>query len=457
MSAIKELREKAGELGAEISRLNKLANDDDHTWSAEDETEWTRVNSAYDENAERVKHLEDKQKRADEIAEQMNRRHDYGGSVGREDTSGRQSTETRSMDEDRLTALQGWIRNVNDLDPEERHIQAAKRTGLNIGKKGIDLRLLGDVRPHSEQWHRGYAHKAEPRHEYRAMSVGTDADGGYTVPEGFQAELEQTMLAFNGPRRVCRVLRTATGNALPLPTSDDTGNSGALLAENTTIGSSVESTFGVKTLNAYKYSSTPIMISQELLEDSAFNLSSVIAEQLGERLGRITAAHFTTGTGSSQPNGIVTATSAGKTTAAVAAITAQELIDLEHSIDPAYRDLASVGYMFHDNVLAYLRKLVDGDSRPLWNSGMSAGVPDTLHGRPYTVNQQMSSTITATDKTVLFGAFEKYVIRDVSSVRLYRLEERYRDLDQTGFIAFSRHDGELINTGAVKHLIQAAS
>ena len=113
--------------------------------------------------------------------------------------------------------------------------------------------------------------------------------------------------------------------------------------------------------------------------------------------------------------------------------------------------------MFHDNVLAYLRKLVDGDSRPLWNSGMSAGVPDTLHGRPYTVNQQMSSTITATDKTVLFGAFEKYVIRDVSSVRLYRLEERYRDLDQTGFIAFSRHDGELINTGAVKHLIQAAS
>ena len=459
--ALKEAREKSGTIGQEIKTLAERANDPKHDWSAEDQTEWDRVNAAFDKNAENVTRLEEVAARMSAVDEKLNPAR--GTRFGQDDQNGGDNDEQRQTvsEQDRLETMQGWLRAANGLDPKTRHVEAAQRVGVKLGSNELRINALrADYEPCSEGWVGPHGpvtrSRFSPNPEARAgLNVGTAADGGYTIPEGFQNELEKSLLQFGGMRRVARILRTATGNDLPWPTVDDTGNTGELLGEATTIGASVDPTFAVKTLNAYKYSSKPILISSELLEDSAFNLGQIVPQLLGERVGRITNTHFTTGDGSAKPNGIVTATSVGKTTASATAITAQELIDLEHSVDPAYRDLESVGYMFHDNVLASLRKLVDGDSRPLWAEGMSGGIPNRINNRPYVINQDMSSTIASTDITAVFGAFEKYVIRDVSNMRLLKLVERYADLDQAAFVLFSRHDGELINADAIKHLLQA--
>ena len=299
-------------------------------------------------------------------------------------------------------------------------------------------------------------HNLDLPKEIRAQAVGTDSAGGYTVPEGFQAEIVKSMAAW-GPMldpSVTRVLNTATGNDIPWPTVNDTANSGALLAENTQEGEQ-DVTFAQKVLGAYKYSSDIVRVSLELLQDSAFDMDPLLSELFGERLGRIGNAQLTTGTGSGQPNGIVTASSAGKTAASATAITFDEIIDLFHSIDPAYRASPRCSFMFNDSTLASIRKLKDGDGNYLWQSADGrSGEPATILGRPYVVNQAMASIATG-NKTVLFGDMNKYVVRRVRDFTLLRLAERYADFYQVGFLAFNRIDGELLDTAAVKHLVQA--
>lgn len=284
------------------------------------------------------------------------------------------------------------------------------------------------------------------------LDVATAGAGIETIPEGFFAELDRKMLMYSPVRNICRVISTASGNALPWPKVDDTSNTGELLAEATTIGTSIDPTFSAVTLNAYKMSSKPIFISQELIEDSAFNLAAEISGMLGERLGRVEATYTTTGTGSSQPHGIVTGAATGKTAASTTAFTADEVIDLVHSVDPSYR-MGSSGFAMNDAVLLYARKLKLTDGQYLWQPGMSAGVPDRLYGYPVAIMQGMSSTFTTGQKLILFGDFSKFVLRDVASVRFYRLDERYRDTDQTAFIAFKRFDSRMVQNAAIKLLI----
>lgn len=133
------------------------------------------------------------------------------------------------------------------------------------------------------------------------------------------------------------------------------------------------------------------------------------------------------------------------------------MIDLEHSLDPSRRNLGGVGYMFHDNVLKALRKLKDGEGRYLWQAGTNTGAPDTLNRYPYTINQDMASSIATTAITMLFGQLSKYKIRQVNSIRMYRLTERHRENDQDAFLAFMEGDGNLLNAGdnPVKKLTQA--
>jgi HK97 family phage major capsid protein len=357
--------------------------------------------------------------------------------------------------------LQAWMRHNNGLDITEAHEDACQRAGIRPTSSRLEIRL-GGMYPNKPAWSTGDGGRPmlENRDvsgmvEKRALSVGTAASGGYTVDSLFMNELEQTLLAFDGPRQVSRVLRTATGGQMLWPTVNDTSNSGALLAEAGSIGSSTDPTFAQKALDAYKYSSKPILVSEELLEDSAFNLSQIIANMLGERLGRILGAQHTTGTGSSQPNGIVTASTAGKTAASATAVTALEILDLIHSVDPAYRSGGSCGFMMNDGILLAIRKLVDGQSRPLWEPSLQMSYPDRLYGYPVSINQNMQATLATGTKTILFGDFMKFVIRDSGSMRFYRLEELYRANDQVGFIAFMRSDSECIQTAAIKHLVQA--
>ena len=289
------------------------------------------------------------------------------------------------------------------------------------------------------------------------MSTGTGSEGGYLIPEGFQATLEIAALAYAGGMidpAVVTVLRTATGNTLPIPTSDDTSNTGERIADNAQVAAA-DVAFGQVPLEAFLYSSKVVKVPVALMQDSYFDLNAFLAGRLGERIGRIWNTDLTVGAGTAGiPNGIVTASTLGKTLAGAAAVTELELIDLEHSIDPAYR--VNGRYMFSDAVLALLRKLVDGDSRPVFQAGMASGSYDTIHGHPFQINQSVPAPTTGL-KSIIFGDTSKYMTRIALGMTLLRLVERYADYLQIGFLAFARADGDLLDAGTnpVKHAIQA--
>ncbi len=295
--------------------------------------------------------------------------------------------------------------------------------------------------------------------EYRAQSVGTDAAGGYTVPEGFSNEIDKAMAAW-GPMwdaDIVRELTTGTGNRVPWPTIDDTANTGRIKAENAAADDdgSDDIVFGEKLLDAYMYDTGVVRFSWELMQDSAFNMEALASELFGERLGRLANSQLTVGTGSGQPNGIVTAATSGKTAASATAITFDEMIDLFHSVDPAYRQSAKCRWQFNDTTFAALSKLKDGQGNYLWRQGdVRSGEPDMLWNKPYSVNQAMANPATTTTP-VLFGDHSRYVVRKVDGFKLLRLNELYAASGQVGMIGYKRFDGELLNTSAVKKLTMA--
>ena len=218
-------------------------------------------------------------------------------------------------------------------------------------------------------------------------------------------------------------------------------------------------TFGQKVLDAYAWNTEWIRVSKELADDSIFAMEQILGDLLGERLGRIANAQLTVGTGSSAPNGIVTGSTLGKTAASGTAITADEIIDLLHSVDPAYRVGPKVGFMFNDTTLATIRKLKDGDNNYLWQMGnVQAGIPGTLLGYRYIVNQSMLSIpdSAAARRVMLFGDFSKYYVRKVGAPLVGALQDKdfWPGFGVAGYIRF---DGELADTAAVKHLITAAA
>lgn len=293
--------------------------------------------------------------------------------------------------------------------------------------------------------------------EIRAQGT-PDSAGGYTIPQGFMPELIKSMAAW-GPMLdpgVTRELVTASGNQIEVPTVNDTANVGVRLAENTAATSEGDVVFGQKLLDAYKYSSGPILVSRELLQDSAFDMGSILNDLMGERIARKVNTDLTTGDGSGDPNGIVTASTLGKTAAGAAAITADELIDLYHSIDPAYRSAPTCKFMFKDSTLQLIRKLKDAENRYLIDGLRDGAGVINLAGIsvPYVINQAMPAATTGL-KSVLFGDFQKYLVRRVREFVVRRSDELYLEADQAVFVGFARFDGELLDTAAVKHLIQA--
>jgi HK97 family phage major capsid protein len=145
-------------------------------------------------------------------------------------------------------------------------------------------------------------------------------------------------------------------------------------------------------------------------------------------------------------------TTSGETTS----ITYDDLVELEHSVDPAYRKNAR--FMMSDTALKTVKKLKDGIGRPLWMAGLAVKEPDTINSYPYVINQDVAVPA-ASAKTVLFGDFTNYFIRRVAGVQVLRLTERYADYNQVGFLAFQRWDGQLVDAGThpIKYLQQSAS
>ena len=271
--------------------------------------------------------------------------------------------------------------------------------------------------------------------------------------------IEVALLQYAAMRQFSEVIRTDSGNEIPWPTSDDTSNEGTWLGENEDNSGGTNVKFGSQAFRAHKISSKVILIPYELFEDSAFDILTFISQAAGERIGRGMARAYTTGNGVKKPTGWVTTAEVGKTTAATNAITFDEIIELEHSVDPAYRIMDTVGYQMHDNIKKAVRKLKDNDGQYLWVPSRVAGEPDTLHGFPVITNQNMDSALAASNKVMGFGDWSKYKIRDVRSARVKVLTERYAENDQIGVLVIMRTDGHLLDAGTnpVKSLQMAAS
>tara|TARA_R110000803_G_scaffold145714_1_gene211487 strand:- start:891 stop:2150 length:1260 start_codon:yes stop_codon:yes gene_type:complete len=293
--------------------------------------------------------------------------------------------------------------------------------------------------------------------EVRTQTAGTTTAGGFTVPTELASFIDKAMAA-SGPMydsNLFTVLNTTGGNTFNIPTVDDTAVTPVAHTEGTqpTDDGGKDVTFGQKQLGAFAFDTEWVRWSYELANDSILNVEALLGELLGERLGRIANSKLTTGSGSSDVEGIVTNSGLGKTAAAAAAITADEIIDLIHSVDPAYRASASTAIMMNDSTLAAVRKLKDGNGNYLWQMGnYQAGVPQNLLGYNVVVNQAMDSLATA-KKVMLFGDMSKYYVRKVGGPSLFVARERFAP--DYGILGYARFDGVLANTGAVKHLITA--
>ncbi len=362
-----------------------------------------------------------------------------------------------ATEETRALALQAWFRWQlgHYLTPEQE--AACRVVGLRPDRRELALRLF-DTAQHKalhEATRRVHPSLIKQRlGDFRAaLSPNTGGAGAYLIPpETLIRELEINLLYYGGVRQVAETMTTESGERMSWPTVDDTANKGRRLGASAPIGTggqpastgANDPTAGKVFWDAYKYTSDAVLVPFELLQDSAFNLAQVLGELLGIRLGRITNDEYTTGSGASMPKGLVTAATAF-TAASSAALIADDFLGLYHSVDPAYR--INAGFMMHDNTILAARKLKDGLGQYLWQPGLQQGRPDMLLGEDVTVNQSMDSSIASGKKTVLFGELYKYKIRRVQGMRLYRLEERYRDNDQDAFLAFLREDGNLLTAG----------
>lgn len=294
-----------------------------------------------------------------------------------------------------------------------------------------------------------------------AMSTTTTTEGGYTVATEYMKRLEEVLKAYGGMREVATVIQTASGAQMNFPTADSTAEVGEIVGQNTAVASG-DTTFGNVTLDVYKYSSKKIALPWELVQDSFLDIEGYILEVLARRIGRLQNTHFTVGTGSSQPYGVVAGSSVGKTgtTGQTTTVIYDDLVDLEHSLDPAYRRNAK--WMMNDASVKVLRKIKDGQSRPIfvpgYENGVPGGAPDTLLGRPIVVNQDVA-VMAANAKSILIGDFSKYIIRDVMDLTLFRMTDSAFTLNgQVGFVGFQRSGGRLIDAGAaVRHYANSAT
>lgn len=294
--------------------------------------------------------------------------------------------------------------------------------------------------------------------QLRAQSEGTPSEGGYLVPDGFRNKLVDRMKAFGGLATAVEEITTTTGAPLPWVTVDDTSNEGEIVAEGGTFAGGADLVFGTANLGAYSYmagggSATPLRVSLELLQDAEFDVQGLISNKLGERIARIQSKHLVNGTGSGEPQGIVD----GLTPVQPAANTGwtyPDLVTFIHSVDPAYR--ANGRWAFNDQTLAAIRKLVDGNNRPLLQpsaDGAASGSPggETLLGYPVTIDQAFVD-LDVDDSTDLCGVFgdlrEGYVVRRVRAVEILVNPYSRMANRQVEFTAWARMDAVQQNTNA---------
>lgn len=285
------------------------------------------------------------------------------------------------------------------------------------------------------------------------LDIGTDSEGGYLVPDEYEHTLVQALEENNIFRTLAHVIQTTSGDRkIPVVAAHGTASwvdEGAAYTES-------DETFGQITIGAYKLG-TMIKVSEELLNDSAFDLQTYIAAEFARRIGNAEEEAFLTGNGVGKPTGILHTTggaAVGVTAAGAAAITADELISLYHSLAVPYRKNAV--WVLNDSTIQAIRKLKDSNGQYLWQPSLVAGTPDMILGRPVKVSRYMPE-LSAGNKTIAFGDFSYYWIADRQGRSFRRLDELFATTGQVGFRGSQRVDGKLILPEAIKVLQQKGS
>ena len=283
-----------------------------------------------------------------------------------------------------------------------------------------------------------------------ALSVSNPEEGGYTVPDEFEKNLIRGLEENNIFRRMAHVIKTSSGTR-KIPIANDTLEAswideGDPITEGTTA-------FAQATLSAYKMGKI-IRVSNELLNDSAFNIASYIAERFGNAMGRTEEKAFITGDGDKKPTGVLVGAEQGTIAASPTNISFDELFKLYYSLKAPYRSKAA--FVCNEDLLLQIMMLKDGQSNYIWKPALDVGKPDTILGHPIYTSGFMP-TIAAGKKVMVFGDFSYYWIADRGERTFKRLNEYYAASDQVGFVTTQRVDGKLILPEAVKYLKMAGT
>lgn len=342
---------------------------------------------------------------------------------------------------------------------------AAEKEFKELGGRDVDADGKGKLRALHKKWLRG-GNNAITQEEWAAirntMSTTTGSEGGYAVQTDIAKELIDSLKAYGGMRLVADIFATEQGNPLSYPTSDGTAETGEVIAENTT-ATGADIVFGTKALNTFKFSSKIVAVPFELLQDSAIDVEGLVNKRLRQRLGRITNTKYTVGSGTGEPQGVSGVATAGKvgTTGQTLTVIYDDIVDLQEAVDDAYQQAGNCVFMMAQSSRKVVRKIKDGQSRPIFNPGFEVGTPkgtpDELLGRPLIINGDVAA-MAANAKSILYGDFNYYKIRDAMQVTLFRFtDSAYAKLGQVGFLAWMRSGGNLMDTSAVKYYQNSAT
>ena len=286
-----------------------------------------------------------------------------------------------------------------------------------------------------------------------ALQIGTDSEGGYLVPDEYERTLVEALEEENIFRQMAKVIKTSSGDRkIPVVASKGTAS---WIDEEGAYPESDDS-FGQVSIGAYKLG-TMIKVSEELLNDSVFDLQSYISREFARRIGAKEEEAFFMGDGKGKPLGVLAATGGaetGVTAASATAVTADELMDLYYSLKSPYRKKSV--WVLNDSTIKAIRKLKDNNGQYLWQPSLTAGTPDMILGRPIKTSAYMPA-IAAGAKTIAFGDFSYYWIADRQGRSFKRLNELFAATGQVGFLASQRVDGKMILAEAVKVLVQKAA
>ena len=411
-----EMRQKRANLWEQMKALHQRAKDENREMAAEEKQQWSALNAEVDSLKEQI----DREERHAQLEAEM----------------AATNAQTQDDGEDRQQfAGQGEYRD-------------AFRSYLRNG--------MGELAPEQRQLLRS-RHQALDGTEARALGVAAGPIGGFTVPDEGMKPIVNAMLAFGGVRAARTTkITTGTGADMPVPMADDTANEGDRIGENVQVQER-DPVMAQKIFRLYMYTSRIVRVPYQFLQDTSISdFEGWLFRVFGERIGRRQNRDLTNGAGGNQPEGLVFATRRGAQTAGAGVIAWEDLVAMEHSVDPSYRMGAQ--WMCHDQVIREIKQLSDGQNRPLWLPGIAAGEPDTILRYPYVVNQHMASPVGGVwapgSRSMVFGDMSYYWIRDVRGFSIVRLEERYADFLQVGFLAFARADGALVDAGThpIRHL-----